>query len=128
MKSSRLFVYIFFAIILLGFTSTSFSQTVTFCESVDDNGNPSGTSTVFNVHSDGGYLYVLVKGISNTKHVTYVIFYNDKFSTVLSQDTQTNWTYCWKKITFYDAGEYSVKVYDGSDKYMATGYLTIKYY
>ena len=128
MKRSRLFAFIFFCIILFGFSSTSFSQTVTFCESVDANGNPSNASTVFNVHSDGGYLWVLVNGISNTKHVTYVIYYNGQYSTTLSQDTQTDWTICWKKITFYDAGDYTVKVYDGSDNYVATGYLTIKYY
>ena len=127
MRKLQSFFLMFLWIILFGSFSATFSQEVIFCESVDDNGNPNNASTVFTIPQKGGYLDVLVKGIKDTKHVAYIISFNNQYDNTITQNTEVNWDWCWKEITFYDPGNYLIKVYDDKNSFVASGNVRIKY-
>ena len=68
------------AFFLFFFTQSVFSQTLTFCESVDSNGNPKGSSTKFTINASGGFLEGLVTlpREVNSMFATYDIFKVDE--------------------------------------------------
>lgn len=110
------------------------AQTVYFCEGVDDDGYPIEESTSFTIGSDGGYLYVLVRlGYRcETDHV-YLDFYKinsrgeETFDSTLEMDTEPDWTWFWKKVTFYDDGKYVVYIADGDGYPLANGTVRINF-
>ena len=124
----------FFALTLFIFSKGLFSQTLTFCESVDNNGNPNSPSAVFNIGSNGGYLDMLVSipYDLNCKSVRYEVYKLDSYgseiySTTIYQDTQRDWRWFWKEITFYDSGKYHIYVYDSNDYLLTSGSVQIQF-
>ena len=121
-------------IMLIGFSRTISAQTLTFCEGVSDNGSAISPAEVFNINSDGGYLYFLVNMSEpvNCSYVTYKLYTvnsygNEEFSTSITQDGMSdNWSWFYKKVTFYTAGSYKVYVRDCNSNLIATGYVEIK--
>ena len=110
------------------------SQTLYFCEGVDDDGYPENSSHTFTIPYDGGYFYFLVSmgNKVRTTHVEYDIYkvndYGDeKYNTTISQDVEYDWTYFWKKVTFYDAGTYKVYAYDDDDYLLCSGTVEVHY-
>jgi hypothetical protein len=132
MKKLILFIIIFFAFV--GFSKNVKSQTLTFCESVSDDGKPVNESDVFYINKDGGSLYFLVNLPSdvNCTFITYKFntidkYGNEEYSTTITQDNmQENWTWFYKKIIFYDAGTYMIYVKDCNSKLLTAQKITIK--
>ena len=121
-------------LIILFFTSLlSYSQQLTFCESIDSKGNPNNPSKSFIIPATGGFLEALVtmpKQVGSG-FVTYDIFQvNDEkkeiFESTIKQILQPNYTWFSKKITFHKTGAYNVYVYDERDRLLCVGRVNIK--
>jgi len=110
------------------------SQELYFCEGVTDNGQPTNQSATFNIPSGGGYFYFLVKlpyavGCTYVDYNIYTVDSrgNENYNTTINQsDMGTDWTWFWKKVTFYDAGYYRVEVLDCSGYSLVSRYVTVK--
>lgn len=118
-------------LVITVFTSAfnlSFSQTMYFCEGVDDDGEPINESSVFTIPEGGGYLYVLIQMPYEIgcKKVNLDIFRNGDFDNTISIDTEKNWVWFWKKITFYKAGEFLIEAYDCYDDLITSGSVEIE--
>ena len=130
----KLFAFSFVVLTLLILSGSSNSQTLYFCEGVDRDGYPITESAVFNISSSGGYLYFLVRlpyAIS-CRSVRYEIYKVDRYgyesySNTIYQDTERDWTWFWKEVTFYDDSKYNVYVYDCYDYLLTSGSLRIQY-
>ncbi len=107
---------------------------VTFCESVDDAGYPVTVSSVFNIESGGGNVTVYVDNGSTQIQSTGLIvdIYKKGSSDKYDQFIETkNYTIKSSLVaTYFDyffatAGEYVVHVYNGEEKWINDGYITI---
>lgn len=114
--------------------SVGVSQSLYFCEGVDDDGYPEGESSSFTIGRNGSYLYVLVRldYPCMSKEVYFYIYKVDSrgketYDNTITMDTDEDWTWFWQKITFYDAGIYNVYVYDDLDYSLAKGQVRISY-
>src|SRR2546421_12833279 len=92
-----------FAVLLLAFGSAAYSQSMSFCESVSGSGNCNGSSSVFTISSNGGYLDVLINipYDLNCRSVRYEVYRNGDYDNTIYQDTQSSWQWFYKEITFY---------------------------
>ena len=123
-----------FLLIGLGMFGSMKAQSLYFCEKVDANGNPEGESKTFNISSKGGYFYFLVKlgspvGCETVKYKIYSVnsYGNENYNATIEQNgLKTNWTYFWKKVTFYEAGNYNVYLYDCNSNIITSASLQIK--
>ena len=116
------------------FIGSSLAQSLYFCEGVDDDGYPKNDATSFTIGSSGGYLYMLVRTNYdvNTEHVYFDIYKVDRngretYYDTLEMDTESNWNWFWKKITFYNSGNYNVYVADEDDYPICSGSVRISY-
>lgn len=127
MKHTSLFFFAFSLFISLSIINQSYSQSIYFCEGVDDDGEPINESTRFTIPADGGYLYVLVQlpYEIDCSSVEIEIYRNDKYDNTISMDTKNNWTWFWKQITFYKSGEFTVDLYDCNDDLVISGTVDI---
>jgi hypothetical protein len=57
----KLLSAVFLVLTLLVLSGSSSAQSIYFCEGVDNSGYPITESSVFNISSSGGYLYILVR-------------------------------------------------------------------
>lgn len=129
-----LFLLAFLSVISI-FSSTASSQTLYFCEGVDKSGYPITESSTFNIPRGGGYFYFLVRLPYEVgcRYVSYDIYdvysdYSENYYTTYTQeDMGVDWTWFWKKVTFYDSGYYHVYVRDCYGTTLASSYLTIRY-
>ncbi len=114
MKTVKLLLTSIAIVFGLSFFSSSQAQSIYFCEGVDDDGEPINESSSFTIPDDGGYLYVLVQlpYEIGCRRVDLEVYRNSKYDNTISVDTQKNWTWFWKQITFYKAGTYTIDVYD----------------
>ncbi len=111
------------------------SQTLYFCEGVDNNGYPVTPSSTFTIPRDGGYLYFLTRlpyeiGCTSVKYEIYTVdsYGSETYNTTIYQDDmKTNWTWFWKKVTFYTPGYYHIYAVDCFDYTLTDAYLTIKF-
>lgn len=108
---------IFLVIILL--TSITYGQVIYFCTGVDNNENPIHPSNDFWIGNNGGYIYILLKlpQFCNTHKVYITIDSLDQ--TLEPWKFFKGWADCdpslkdiYFKITFYNAGRYSVYIDD----------------
>jgi hypothetical protein len=129
MKMIRLLPFL--VILLLPFAV--FSQQMTFCESVDKNGNAVNPSSYFTVSKDGGFMQVLVKlnGKLESTQVVFDIYHveektgKDNFENSIRLKTQAEWTWFSKEVTFYKNGDYKIYVYDQKDRLLSVGKVKI---
>jgi hypothetical protein len=131
-KKLSTFSFLLFTLLLLSINAKA--QNIYFCEDVDRDGYPITESAVFNISSGGGYLDVLVRlpYTVNCSSVRYEIYKEDSYghenySTTITQDTQRDWVWFYKQITFYDSGRYNVYVYDCSDYMLTSGSVRIQF-
>ena len=127
MKIFQLSILVFVLSISISLFDQTFSQSIYFCEGVDDDGEPINESSVFTIPDDGGFLYVLVQ-LSyeiNCRSVSLEIYRNDDYDNTINVDTENNWTYFWKKINFYKSGEFTIEVYDCNDDLLVSGSVDI---
>jgi len=105
------------------------AQDIYFCEDVDKDGNPVRESSSFTIPDDGGFLYVLVRlpYSVDCSTVSFEIYRNGDYDNTITMDTNSDWTWFWKKITFYKRGEYKIYVYDCYDEMLTSGTLSIDY-
>lgn len=105
------------------------AQTIYFAEDVDKDGYPISESRVFNISRDGGYLDILVRlpYEVNCRSVRYEIYRNGSYDNTITQDTERNWVWFWKQVTFYKPGTYDIDVYDCYDYRLVSGTVTIQY-
>lgn len=130
----RRLALLFSVVLLFLIVNIANSQKIYFCEGVDDDGNPIGSSSTFSIPYDGGYFYSLVKLpiATNCSNVYYDIYDvkggAENYSTTLTQSGLSNqWDWFWKKLYFYEAGYYHIKVNDCTGRELVSGYVTVKY-
>lgn len=128
-----------FLIAVLGvvsmFAGSVKSQTLYFCEGVDKSGYPITESSTFNIPRGGGYFYFLVRlpyevGCRSISYDIYKVYsdYSEDYNTTITQDDMgLDWTWFWKKVTFYDSGYYHVYVRDCYSNTLCSSYVTIRY-
>ncbi len=128
MKAFHFALFAFVLSISFGMLNQSYSQEIYFCEGVDADGNPIKASSNFTIPAKGGYLYVLVDlGYEiDCSLVDFEIYRNGKYDNTISIDTKSNWSWFWKQITFYEAGEFTFDVYDCNDELIVSGTVEIE--
>ena len=111
------------------FLSTVKAQDIYFCEGVDDDGYPISESSSFTIPDDGGYLYVLIRlpYEIDCRSVTFEIYRNGDYDNTIYLDTEKDWVWFWKQITFYKRGNYKVYVYDCYDELLTSGRVEIDF-
>ena len=124
----KLLITALFALTLFVLSGNTKAQTLYFCEGVDNDGYPITESTVFNISNSGSYFYFLVRlpYSINCREVRYEIYKvgrygSETYDNTIYQDTERDWTWFWKKVTFYDAGKYNIYVYDCYDYLLTSG-------
>ena len=132
MKKALLFVLLLAASFTL--SQSVKAQTMYFCESVSNDGYPNGESSVFNIPSAGGYLNVLVRlpysvDVTSVRYEIYKVDRNgnESYDNTIYQDTQRDWVWFWKQVTFYDPGTYNIYLYDPSNYLLTSGSVKIQY-
>lgn len=118
---------IFSLALFLFSNSNSYSQTLYFCEGVDDDGYPISAASTFNISSKGSYLYVLARlpYAAECRSMKLVIYRNGDYDNTIYIDTEYDWTWFWKKVTFYKSGDYDIYLYDCYDLNLASKSLRI---
>jgi hypothetical protein len=126
----KLFTFSLLALTLMILTSTVKAQSIYFCEDVDRDGYAIHSSDVFNISRDGGYFNVLVRlpYAVGCRSVSYEIYRNGDYDNTIYQDTERDWVWFYKQITFYKPGNYSIDVYDSYGSRLVTGYVKVQYY
>lgn len=88
----------------------------------------------FTIPRGGGYVYAIVDNYPANFNITTLklYVYKNVNGTYERQDSKTytingNYYFTYFKWTFSDAGDYKFVVYDGNDKYVNTGYVTINW-
>ena len=109
--------------------STVNAQDIYFCEGVDDDGYPISESSSFTIPDDGGYLYVLVRlpYEVDCRSVTFEIYRNGDYDNTVYLDTEKDWVWFWKQITFYKRGTYKFYIYDCYDELLTSGKVEIDF-
>ncbi|MEO8231667.1 MAG: hypothetical protein ABI638_05270 [Ignavibacteriota bacterium] len=127
MSITRSFLFAVIVFAFTGFLNLSSSQTIYFCEDVDDDGEPINESSQFTIPSNGGYLNVLVQLPYEADCETFnlEIFRNEKYENTLSVSTKSDWSFFWKQVSFYKSGEYTIDVYDCNDELITSGTVNI---
>jgi hypothetical protein len=119
-------------VLIFGAASSLQSQTLYFCEDVDDDGYAINSSSTFTIPSGGGWLKFLLR--MGYEVGTYKVYYDiyriesggkETFETTIDQDVEPEWVWFWKKVTFYDPGNYKVYVYDGNDNFLTSAKVRI---
>ena len=125
----RLRFILMISLLIFVFTSTITSQSIYFCEGVDDDGYAINESSSFTISRDGGYLYVLVRLPYEVEctSVRYEIYRNGDYDNTIYLDTEDDWVWFWKQITFYKRGTYDIYVMDCYDYELASGTVSINY-
>lgn len=125
----------FISISIFSFNSTSYSQSLQFCEEVSSSGAPINTSTVFNISDKGGFLKFLttLPYRVGTPSVSYEIHKvdadgNETYDNTIYQDVDPSWMWFWKEVTFYNAARYNVYVYDGDKNFLASAQVRVQFY
>jgi len=116
-------------LLLFLFCVSASAQTIYFCEGVDDDGYPISEASSFTIPDDGGYLYVLIRlpNEVDCKSVRFEIYRNGDYDNTVYVDTESDWVWFWKQITFYKRGTYKFYVYDCDDYELVTGKVKIDF-
>jgi hypothetical protein len=120
-----------FIVLLTAAFTPVLAQSITFCEKLDAAGNPVNSSTTFTIGINGGpviFYFVPAQGLSSPT-INFDVYSIEKgkevFRSTLKQATSGNKPVS-KQMTFYEAGQYRIYVYDEKDKMLAKGELTVK--
>jgi hypothetical protein len=122
-------IFLALVIAVLFSFSTVKAQDIYFCEGVDDDGYPISEASSFTIPDDGGYLYVLVRlpYEVDCRSVSFEIYRNGDYDNTVYVDTERNWVWFWKQITFYKRGDYKFYIYDCNEELLTTGSVEIDY-
>ena len=128
MKKFQFVLFVFFCLSVFGSINQAYAQQIYFCEGVDDDGYPINESSTFTIPEDGGYLYVLIRlpNKVNCRSVKLMIYDEDEqLENTISVDTEKSWTWFWKKVSFYEAREFIVDVWDCNSEFLVSGNIEI---
>ena len=125
----KIFTVSLFVVALFAVSQSVNAQSIYFCEGVTNDGYPITESSTFNIGSDGGYVYVLVRLPYEVacKSVRFEVYKGGNFDNTIYVDTEKNWAWFWKKVTFYDAGTYDFYAYDCFDYKLTSGSVRINW-
>ena len=125
----KLIAIAFLALAFLALSENSSAQSIYFCESVTSDGYARGESSVFNIGRDGGYLSVLVRLPYEVacRSIRFEIYRNGDYDNTIYLDTEKNWVWFYKEITFYKSGNFSVYAYDCFDYLLTSGSVKIQF-
>jgi len=128
MKKCILFLCLSF-IFLSGKTQFSLS----FCETISDDGSPQNTSVSFSRHNDSSVLkfYITADGKLETPGLDFVIYYvnndgNEEQLIKVVQKTEPEWNYAWKEVVLFTPGTYRIKIYNANGTYLTSANVNIK--
>lgn len=121
-------VTLLFSFLFIIVSNTS-AQTMYFCEGVDDDGYPITDASSFTIPDEGGYLYVLIRlpYEVDCETVRLEIYRNGDYDNTIYVDTEYEWTWFWKQITFYKRGNYEIYAYDCYDYELTSGKVRIDF-
>ncbi len=111
-------------------TNFSSAQKLTFCEKADASGNAINANTTFAVAKNGGPVTLLFNLAAGSKlsavnfDLYKVVDGKEIYQSTIKQPISGSWVA--KQVTLYDAGKYSVYVFDDADNQLAKGELMIK--
>ena len=125
----KIFTVAVFVVALFAVGQSVNAQSIYFCEGVSSDGYPITESSTFNIGSDGGYVYVLVRLPYEIacKTVRMEVYKNDAFDNTIYVDTERNWVWFYKKVTFYSAGYFNFDIYDCYDARITSGGVRINW-
>ncbi len=122
------------AVLFILALSTGFSQSLHFCEGVNDQGQPVNSSSTFKIDRNGGYFFFLVQlpYQINCTSVKFKIYKrgpsgNLTFDTSISTDTERNWSWFWKQVTFTKPGNFEVEVVDCNGNSIVSRSVKVEY-
>lgn len=106
------------------------NSTISFCKSVDDEGNMIGESEVFNLGRTGQvevavYLDMDGEPIETEKIIATVYQDGDKLDD-FEYEVQKEWNWVKFVLTFKEKGSYSVDIYNEEDTFINTASVTIE--
>ena len=125
----KIFTISLFALALLVVSQKTNAQSLYFCEGVTSDGYPITESSTFNISSSGGYVYVLCRLPYEVacRSVRFEIYRNGAYDNTIYLDTEKNWVWFNKQITFYNSGDFSIYVYDCFDYQLTSGSVRINF-
>jgi len=121
------------AFLFLLISGLAYSQSLIFCEKVNDNdGTPIKPSHIFRIGRDGGFfqfLAILDKPV-NTTEVKMDIFRVDEtgkesFDATVTVKVQKEWVWFSREVSFFKGGDYTVYAYTAEDKLLCTGMVKV---
>ena len=105
------------------------AQTLLFSLTEPVNGKVASPSSSFVLPAPGSGLYLLydhTRSFADTA-VWYEFHRNGRYQKRIPQTVEPAWSYCWKRIPFYNEGDYEVRVYDRTGTKLTTQFLTVKF-
>ncbi len=125
----KIFTISLFALALLVVSQKTNAQSMYFCEDVTSDGYPITESSTFNIGSNGGYVYCLVRLPYEVacRTVRFEVYRNGAYDNTIYVDTEKNWVWFYKKITFYNSGDFSIYAYDCFDYQLTSGSVRINF-
>jgi len=125
----KLIAIAFLALAFFVISEKTNAQSIYFCEGVTSDGYATGESSVFNISRDGGYLKVLVRLPYEVacRSVRFEVYRNGEYDNTIYVDTEKNWVWFYKEITFYKSGNFSVYAYDCFDYLLTSGSVKIQF-
>jgi len=114
---------------LLMLTESSKAQTMYFCADVDSYGYPITESESFTIRAEGDYVYCLVRIPYEIAcySIRFEIYRNGAYDNTIYLDTEKNWQWFYKKISFYKTGNYTFYCYDCYDYMITSGSVKISW-
>jgi hypothetical protein len=123
-----------FVLLFIVFSFIASAQSLIFCEDVDNNGRPVSASSTFTIPRGGGYFKFFLTNDGeefDTDIIHYEIYRvrgsKKTYETTIDQEIEPEWTYCWKKVTFYKAGLYEVVATTEEGETIASSTLKIEF-
>jgi hypothetical protein len=117
----------------LAFSSGINAQKLSFSEKINSNGDPLNAATTFAVGKNGGVVYIhfVLPANFNGAQVNFDVYRleaggKEVFQSTMKQPVTAGKSTVSKQMTFYDAGQYRIYVFNEKDQQLGSGTLTIK--
>ena len=126
-KSLMVLLFVFISVINI------YSQSLYFCEEVDEDGYAVNSSSTFTIPEDGGSLNILCRvgydvDVYSVEFRIYEVYSDgsESYDNTIYMDVEPDWIWFYKEIIFYRAGKFNVYVYTEDDDFLTSGTVKIK--
>jgi hypothetical protein len=128
-KKIFLFAVVLAALLAINSGTSVQAQSMYFCGTEPSSGRPVDDYDAFTIANEGDYIYVLVKLPYDVAcySVRFEIYRNGTYDNTIYMDTQKDWQWFYKKITFNKTGNYSFYCYDSYDYNLCSGSVKISW-